>query len=105
MTVDPLAEAAVRRQQQIEEYSQYVARDTIVINGAPAFGPGDPVPTSHVERGVVSEDDVIRREELEASKESSTVETVDETPKAEDESSQSPVSKSKKSPAKSSDGE
>jgi hypothetical protein len=41
-----------------EEYGQYVAVTTIDINGARAFNVGDPVPVSHVERGVVGADQV-----------------------------------------------
>lgn len=41
------------REQQRAEYAQYVAAEVIEINGARAFNPGDPVPASHVTRGVV----------------------------------------------------
>lgn len=40
------------------EYGTYVAVVPININGARAFNPGDPVPVSHVERGVVEQDQV-----------------------------------------------
>ena len=46
------------RASQIAEYGTYVAATTIDINGARAFNPGDPVPTSHVEGGVVETDQV-----------------------------------------------
>lgn len=46
------------RAAQVAEYSQFVANKPITIRGARAFNIGDPVPASHVERGVVSEDDV-----------------------------------------------
>ncbi|HET7736455.1 MAG TPA: hypothetical protein VFK52_10795 [Nocardioidaceae bacterium] len=49
------------RAAQVAEYSVYVASKEILIDGARAFGPGDPVPVSHVERGVVSEDDVVKQ--------------------------------------------
>jgi len=44
------ADAMVRRQQQIEEYSQWVAAVPITVGTALAFNTGDPVPASHVER-------------------------------------------------------
>lgn len=37
-----------------KEYGQYVAVEFIYIDGALAFAPGNPVPTSHVDRGVVN---------------------------------------------------
>lgn len=46
------------RQAQIAEYSQFTANKPINIRGARAFNEGDRVPASHVERGVVSADDV-----------------------------------------------
>lgn len=46
------------RQSLVDEYSQYVAVAPIDIDGARAFNVGDPVPVSHVERGVVSADRV-----------------------------------------------
>lgn len=48
------------RKAQEAEYSVYVATQNIDINGARAFGIGDPVPVSHVTRGVVSEDSVAK---------------------------------------------
>jgi len=48
------------RQAQAAEYGTYVAKHPIDIRGARAFNTGDPVPVSHVERGVVSEDDVVK---------------------------------------------
>lgn len=48
------------RQAQAREYGTYVAARAIDIRGARAFNEGDPVPVSHVERGVVSEDDVVK---------------------------------------------
>lgn len=48
-------EAALRK-----EYGTYVATQPIDIAGARAFNTGDPVPVSHVERGVVREDQVAR---------------------------------------------
>lgn len=36
-----------------KEYSQYVAVEPINVGSARAFNVGDPVPTSHVESGVV----------------------------------------------------
>lgn len=46
------------RKAQQAEYGQFVANKPIDIRGARAFNVGDPVPASHVEGGVVSEDDV-----------------------------------------------
>lgn len=46
------------RQQQAAEYGTYVANKPIDFGGARAFNPGDPVPVSHVDRGLVSADDV-----------------------------------------------
>jgi hypothetical protein len=50
--------AAQFREVQGDEYGTYVAAQTIFIEGARAFNEGDPVPASHVDRGVVSEDQV-----------------------------------------------
>lgn len=47
---------------QTAEWDEYVAIAPINIGGARAFNPGDPVPTSHVERGVVNADSVARRQ-------------------------------------------
>lgn len=51
-------EAQAYRQQQEAEYSAYVATEQIFIDGALAFNVGDPVPKGHVDRGVVSKDQV-----------------------------------------------
>ena len=48
------------RQAQATEYGTFVANKAINIGGARAFNVGDPVPTSHVERGVVSDEDVVK---------------------------------------------
>lgn len=45
---------------QAAEYGTYVATKTIEIGGARAFNVGDPVPASHVERGVVDADAVAK---------------------------------------------
>ena len=50
--------AAQYREVLGEEYGTYVAVAAININGARAFNAGDPVPASHVERGVVEADQV-----------------------------------------------
>ena len=42
------------------EYGTYVATQTIYVSGARAFNVGDPVPASHVERGVVTPDQVAK---------------------------------------------
>jgi len=46
---------------QTAEWDEYVAVEAIVLNGARAFNPGDPVPKSHVTRGVVAKESVARR--------------------------------------------
>ncbi|MEI4273924.1 hypothetical protein TEK04_19560 [Klenkia sp. LSe6-5] len=53
-TVDELRKA------QVAEYGTYVALGPIDINGTRAFNAGDPVPVSHVERGVVGTDQVAK---------------------------------------------
>lgn len=55
---DPVITAAQFREAQGAEYGTYVAAGPINIHGARAFNTGDPVPVSHVERGVVSLDQV-----------------------------------------------
>lgn len=52
--------AAQYREQQGAEYGTYVAAVQIDIDGARAFNEGDPVPVSHVERGVVTADQVTK---------------------------------------------
>lgn len=47
-------------EKQAAEYGEYVAVEPIVIGGARAFNPGDPVPKSHVDSGVVSKEQVAR---------------------------------------------
>lgn len=42
------------------EYGTFVAVQAIDLNGARAFNVGDPVPKSHVERGVVESEQVAR---------------------------------------------
>lgn len=54
---------------QAVEYGTYVATKTIHIRGARAFNIGDPVPVSHVERGIVGVDSV---ETVDATKPSRT---------------------------------
>ena len=44
--------------EQAAEWGAYVAVERISINGARAFNVGDPVPASHVKRGVVSAEQV-----------------------------------------------
>lgn len=48
------------RQEQLREYGQYTAAETIFIGGARAFNEGDPVPASHVTRGVVDKSQVTK---------------------------------------------
>lgn len=45
---------------QKAEWGTYVATEPIDIGGARAFNAGDPVPASHVERGVVSSESVAK---------------------------------------------
>jgi hypothetical protein len=54
------ATVADLREAQAREYGQYVALGPIDIDGGRAFNEGDPVPASHVERGVVREDQVAK---------------------------------------------
>lgn len=44
--------------EQRAEWGVYVATEAIHIHGARAFNAGDPVPASHVKRGVVSKSSV-----------------------------------------------
>lgn len=46
------------RQEQAREYGQYVAAEVVFIDGVRAFNQGDPVPASHVKRGVVDKSQV-----------------------------------------------
>lgn len=45
-----------------KEYGVYVATSTIYVGSARAFNAGDPVPVSHVESGVVSSEQVAKRD-------------------------------------------
>lgn len=47
-----------REAAQVAEYGKYVAVEAIFIGTARAFNEGDPVPVSHVERGVVAKSQV-----------------------------------------------
>lgn len=60
MTAPTPATAAELLEAQRAEYGTYVATVPIDINGARAFNPGDAVPTSHVERGVVLAEQVAK---------------------------------------------
>ena len=60
MTAPNPVTAAERREAQRAEYGTYVAVVPIDINGARAFNPGDAVPVSHVERGVVADHEVAK---------------------------------------------
>lgn len=57
---DPFAEAKALREEQRKEYGSYVAVTAINILGARAFNVGDPVPASHVDRGVVDPSQVAK---------------------------------------------
>lgn len=48
------------RQQLEVDYGTYVATRVIYVDGVRAFNVGDPVPASHVERGVVGADEVAK---------------------------------------------
>ncbi len=48
------------RQAIAAEYGAYVALGPIDIDGGRAFNEGDPVPVSHVERGVVAPEQVAK---------------------------------------------
>lgn len=51
------------RKAEVEaEYGQYVAVVPISFSGVPAFNVGDPVPASHVKRGIVQVDEVAKRD-------------------------------------------
>lgn len=52
--------AEALRAAQAKEYGQYVAVVAIDFGGARAFNVGDPVPASHVDRGVVTSDQVAK---------------------------------------------
>lgn len=45
-----------------KEYGRWVATENIDIDGVPAFRPGDPVPKSHVESGIVPKSSVVGRD-------------------------------------------
>lgn len=47
---------------QEAEWGEFVAVEVIAIDGVRAFNPGDPVPVSHVKRGVVDKAQVARRD-------------------------------------------
>lgn len=66
-----------REKERLAEYSKWVALVPIDIYGARAFNPGDPVPVSHVERGVVQPHQVVSRD----TKAGRAVTASDETPK------------------------
>lgn len=51
---------AEQRSAQEAEWGTYVALVPIDVYGARAFNTGDPVPVSHVDRGVVREDQVAK---------------------------------------------
>lgn len=54
---EPATAEELRAAQQ-SEYGTYVAKEQITIGGAVAFNAGDPVPVSHVKRGVVANSQV-----------------------------------------------
>ena len=56
-----LDEAAAAQKAKEAEWGEYVATQVITINGTRAFNPGDPVPKSHVDSGVVAKEQVARR--------------------------------------------
>lgn len=55
MSQPAVEQAAIDRRSDTEkEYGVYVATEAINFGTARAFNVGDPVPTSHVERGLVT---------------------------------------------------
>lgn len=48
------------RSAQEAEYGAYVATEVISIDGVRAFNEGDPVPKSHVDRGIVDKAQVAK---------------------------------------------
>lgn len=46
---------------QAKEYSTYVAKEVIFLDGARAFNPGQPVPVSHVERFKYDEQGLVEK--------------------------------------------
>lgn len=50
------------RSEQEAEYGEYIAVEAIDVDGVRAFNAGDPVPKSHVTRGVVDKSAVARRD-------------------------------------------
>jgi hypothetical protein len=59
MTTPDTAEAL--RAEQEKEYGTYTAKEAIFIDGVRAFNEGDPVPVSHVKRGVVDSKQVEKK--------------------------------------------
>lgn len=55
------ADGAERLDAQAREYGEFIAVERILIDGVTAFNAGDPVPKGHVERGVVANEQVARR--------------------------------------------
>jgi hypothetical protein len=55
-----MTELDLYQEAQMREYGVYTATRQIFIGGALAFNPGDPVPVSHVERGIVAVEDVTK---------------------------------------------
>lgn len=53
------AEGQAYTAEQVAEWSKWVAKEAIYDGTALAFNVGDPVPASHVERGVVRKDQVV----------------------------------------------
>lgn len=53
-------EILAAQQAKEDEYGEYVAKDVIAIDGVRAFNAGDPVPKSHVDRGVVDKSQVAK---------------------------------------------
>lgn len=60
MPTDPAAEARQRLADQAAEYGTYVAKGPIEVGGVRAFNEGDPVPKSHVDRGIVDKSEVAK---------------------------------------------
>lgn len=60
MPDDPQAAARALIAEQEAEWGEYVAKETITIDGVRAFNAGDPVPKSHVDSNIVDKSQVAK---------------------------------------------
>lgn len=56
----PVKTAADLEQEQAREWNQYVAVEMVYVDGGLAAKPGDAIPASHVDRGVVADHQVAK---------------------------------------------